>query len=53
MLYCHDNEHQNAVGGGYHGESTRDVHRDANLDFKPFAGLQGLFGGEDEKPDSK
>ena len=52
-LYCHDNEHQDSVGGGYHGGSTRDVHKEADLGFRPFAGLEGLLKPDSDASDSK
>lgn len=47
-LYCHDDEHQNSLGGG----STREVHSEPSLGFHPFEGLGDILKPEGGESDS-
>ncbi len=46
-LYCHDDEHQKSGSSGYHTNTTREVHEEGSLDFRPFAGLENLIKPKD------
>ena len=47
-VYCHDQEHQDLEGGGYHGGATKERHAEEPLGHNPFAALGDLIKPEDE-----